>query len=418
MIHRLAKLVIIALLTPTALWAGPVVIHSFSDLEAARPAIAQAEDPVLALIKQLAPEFRLNYALAYDSGSNQIGDTKHPRAILSKFDGSLVVAFLGDRTHPESNYVEVMRRNADKFEFFHIDLKDPQAPLEANPELCKSCHGEDPLPVWDRYPSWHGMYGSDDDVVSDVMGERRKPEFKAYMEDYLKIGALEPRYAQLQRIQGTPTSPFAYDVYKGTSAFRPNLRIGQAMSIQLAQRLVERVARHPDFTKYAPAFMFDLFACGRMIQENDIEFESYVTMNKLLSAATATPSTQIRYFNNYSKLLGFSARDINLEDPNGNLESFREREGYWDGSDNFEMRFQTQFAKYAREQHLLGTDLSWLHLKTMGDRYEDYAEEAKDTGETSFDTYYDITIANDIYGGEEYRKFCVDMLGRSLKNLQ
>lgn len=190
-------------------------------------------DPVADFLRDLPLTLRSNPSLVYKSRSVQESSWQSPRVILADATSNIVYAFNGDPAHRGFDRIEAMEFDpvAAKFKFFEITFKAGAAVRSAdNPAECMSCHrGPDPRPNWESYDHWVGVYGSNDDRLTD---EEVRP-FK----EFLTSGLSRPRYNTLNLESKKPV--LGYSSHFGRLPDEPNI----AMTHKLADANFKRVAR-------------------------------------------------------------------------------------------------------------------------------------------------------------------------------
>lgn len=213
----------------------------------------------LAKLRARHPDFLANYTLAYRSLSLHGSSYQRPRAIVFGTTGKLVLTFNGGAGQRAGSNIEIMSFDETAgFSFREIQFKreqgaesvvkdsevefdSPQLRIsKANPAVCLQCHGEKtPLPIWEPYFNWPGMYGSNDDSLwsdpehsigrdlklKDGARDLEAEGFKAY----LSQRAPHPRYRHLPY----PYEGLRYDSIELDGPIpRPNLRLLQLLSEQ------------------------------------------------------------------------------------------------------------------------------------------------------------------------------------------
>jgi hypothetical protein len=132
------------------------------------------------------PDHLLLRTAAYDSNSMQGATFTEPRVIVFGPTAKLVFTFNGNQDQRGGESIEVMRFDDQKKDFnFHqitfekelkggpvidpdeIDFQNERVIIsKSNPSACLDCHSHaKPGPVWDNFPAWRGIYGSNDDLL-------------------------------------------------------------------------------------------------------------------------------------------------------------------------------------------------------------------------------------------------------------
>lgn len=234
------------------------------------------------LLAKLPADFRENYTLVYDSRSQQAGTKMAPRVLMFGKDAEMVIAFNGGEGKDEkSNAVEIaqFRPKTGKVELREIHF--PKTPSESvhysgrDPVECKQCHGDQPKYILRDYNVWPGMYGSDDDSLDQVPGE--KEAFDAFV----ATAKMHPRYRYLEKLGSGPQSAFPY--YNGPVRFsekvgeaenphrrlenQPNTRLTIYLLRRHALRSLAKIEKSPFFRKYQDAMIYLYLKCDTSHQE-------------------------------------------------------------------------------------------------------------------------------------------------------
>jgi hypothetical protein len=209
---------------------------------------------VEAVIEQLPRDLRENYTLAYDSQSLQGSSHDNPRAILFGRTARFVLTFNGDPSQPHYNAIEAMqfREETESFELYSIEFDEGAARFsERNPEVCASCHGTPPHPIWSSYEygdretrHWPGIYGSSHDAPA------LEAEENAAFERFRERAASHPRYRHL--VLSSAEAPwFPYATGPNLHRYRPNNRLGNLLARWHARQIVALIRGH-DFVDRHP----------------------------------------------------------------------------------------------------------------------------------------------------------------------
>jgi len=213
---------------------------------------------VAEIIERLPREYRENYTLAYDSDSLQGASYDNPRAILFGRTARFVLSFNGDPAQQHYHAIEAMqfREDTESFELYSISFEEGEAGITGpNPEVCASCHGSPPHPVWSSYEygeretrHWPGMYGSSHDAPVTI--EEEKAAFQRFRER----AHTHPRYRHLE-LSHPDSSWFPYATGPNQHRFRPNNRLGNLLARWHARQIVALIEQgdfideHPDVAR-------------------------------------------------------------------------------------------------------------------------------------------------------------------------
>ncbi len=224
------------------------------------------------VVTLLPASLRSRFVLMHDSRSLQEASYHAPRAILYSHDASFILTFNGEPEQRGYRSLETMEYEDERGAFvfrdisFAPDAGKERGPVvsEVNPARCRSCHGDDPRPIWDTYPVWPGAYG-------EVEGQRDGAEATAGLSAFLSERASSPRYRALvgaeslsERVAFSPTG--AYD---GRRVSSRNADFGARL-----QRLVYRAIARQVVT--APRFGAFRYALLASLDRQCLDLESFV----------------------------------------------------------------------------------------------------------------------------------------------
>ncbi len=199
------------------------------------------------VIPLLPSELRQSFTLQYQGAGLQDANKENPRAILFGKDGKFIITFNGDSTQRMGDDLEILEFNDHKqgFELHHISFDSGKVSYDRDLSKCVQCHtaaaNSNPFPIWGRYPSWRGSFGSLDDMV---FGREESPflAFKSHMPSH-------PRYRHLEPAAGSPVSPYSTEKVQ-TITFRPNSNLGSYLARLNAKSLAAQIKLQKDFEKY------------------------------------------------------------------------------------------------------------------------------------------------------------------------
>ncbi len=206
-------------------------------------------------------ELRSNYALVYKTrNASQHASPEAPRIINFSTNGRVYMATTGRSDVSGGN----------TFEFLIQDKKGNFRPISAaytaekgwvldrNPQLCKSCHGKVVRPIWDAYPYWPGVYGSDHDQLKklssaplgpgDAVAFKQSNELKE-LAGFLVKNARENRYQHLKGLQNK-----SYYTLADSNAY-----LSDVTSRAHARQLLTKLFDHPEFHRYQSWFFKTFF---------------------------------------------------------------------------------------------------------------------------------------------------------------
>lgn len=247
-----------------------IVIHSSIVFAAAQAGERITADRILKIIEKkeistidellpdLPAELRENYSLVYGTRNTaQHASELTPRVILFSDDGGFQLAFTGDESVQGGNRLEMITQQSDgSYSFSQVVLEKGKAPsLELNPAFCKSCHGKVPRPIWDAYPFWPGVYGSDHDKLKPAgnslyKGEEDAEKFLresreiASLNEFKRLKAGRDRYRHLRGLADADYTHLA-DL---------NAHYSNTLVESGARQVMIPLLNHPDFSRYRDSF--------------------------------------------------------------------------------------------------------------------------------------------------------------------
>ena len=250
--------------------AGAEQPNSFSQIQQ----IIETKQPksVEAFIASLSPELRSNFTLVYQSKSIQGASKESPRAVLFSKTGDLEISFNGASSQEGGSSVEVMNFYGPKSQrksSLHEITFDPKGAMPArisdpNPSRCISCHGSPPIPIWESYPSWPGVYGSHDDTLNNKnelppgskVDDSEEKSFKKFKAAVKANG----RYNKLL-FANNGDSPYlgANEDFGATdlhSSHRPNLRLTTALVGQAGMVVASELKKSPLYDQFKFSFIY------------------------------------------------------------------------------------------------------------------------------------------------------------------
>lgn len=250
---------------PSFLEQTPVV-SSKEVLDWVSPTQASPVTSVESLLAKLPEAYRTYFVLQYDSHSNHLSDTTHPRVIFFGPDAKLLLAFSGLPSDPHFNTVEMIEYDppAATYHFYSIHFEENQkVSVEIDPSDCKRCHGPDPKPNWEPYNLWPGAYGSLHDSILE-----RSSEKEAFI-NFLNHIPSSPRYQFLPQ-------PFHVEsedslgnknFYLLTAGVGPGSTLSMLLSSLNLDRIAKKIVQSPSHSRYRPAITAALLGCPEKIED-------------------------------------------------------------------------------------------------------------------------------------------------------
>jgi ankyrin repeat protein len=198
-----------------------------------------------ALVALLPRERRASYVLAYKTGGLQEGSPAHPRVIT--FAGRLFLSFNGDAAQKGHDVIEMLELDPDRarFELHELEIKKGRATWHGpNPPQCLTCHGEEPLPIWDSWYLWPGFYRSEQGALYPKEAELHR-QFEANMK--------EGRYRHLLRPSDAPVR-LRLGRYDFSSSIK-NIGMDALVQDTASDVFARRLAEEPTLRRYRYALL-------------------------------------------------------------------------------------------------------------------------------------------------------------------
>ncbi len=169
----------------SAIAQSPVMqqpITAQSVLEVARGSDGLSFEGFLERLYERFPKLTTAFALMHTSRSRQAATFLQPRVIHFANRGRLLLAYGSIPSESGAHNVEMIEFNPEtsRYDFFEIVFSPGSLTVERNPEVCSSCHSNDPHPLWESYPIWPGAYG---------VRDRREPTGRVVREKFQEFVA-------------------------------------------------------------------------------------------------------------------------------------------------------------------------------------------------------------------------------------
>jgi ankyrin repeat protein len=211
-----------------------------------REAVARCKiTSIDALIGLLPRERRASYVLAYKTGGLQEGSPAHPRVIT--YAGRLFLSFNGNPAHKGHDVLEMLEFDPDRarFELHELQIRKGRPTWHGpNPAECLTCHGEEPLPIWDSWYLWPGFYRSEQGALYPKEAELHR-QFEA--------NAKEGRYRHL-----LPPSDAPVRLRLGRQEFSASIKnivMDAVVQDMASDVLARRLAEEPKLRPYRYALL-------------------------------------------------------------------------------------------------------------------------------------------------------------------
>ena len=216
---------------------------SFDHDDLLNMAASNGHDSVAEFVGDLPVDLRENYVLMGESLSLQVTTPGHPRVLLFSPESGLMLAFTGNGDRKGGDRIEAIQYDPlqQRFLFTEIAFATGRTPqIHRDPEVCQSCHGAEPTPIWESYPAWPGVLPSSDGLFRS---EWEEGLYEAFLQNS-STGA----YAHLPE-------PDNYVVA------RTPVALSNFLAAQQAQFFADKIRRTTYFGDYELAFQGVLSSC-------------------------------------------------------------------------------------------------------------------------------------------------------------
>lgn len=241
---------------------------------------------IAAILERLPERFRSGYTLMYNSQSIQSSEFANPRVIMYGDDARTVMTFNGHAGQLGYERLEFATLNPKTEQIELAMIEFPMADTGfgkavasgPNPTLCTTCHGNDkPHYIWGQYARWPGAYGSMDDVLELVPGEKdnylaflttapQHPRYRNLVREFDSFTAVAPYRAAQPEMQ----NPLERSQYEFGIEQRTNFRFGALAMRNQARARAAQIAASPLFEKYKHGFAFALAGCDRFASDEAV----------------------------------------------------------------------------------------------------------------------------------------------------
>ncbi|MCB9537278.1 MAG: hypothetical protein H6704_13580 [Myxococcales bacterium] len=302
-------------------------------------ALAERHASVRDLLAALPRDALQRFTFVHDSrASNPAAvSAERPRVIRFGTDARTILAYTCEAGGPKRLEVITFDDAAARFRL-HLLSDGPAPPPDAegatrlervgagwaahDPASCRGCHGgDDPRPNWEGYPEWTGAFGSDNDKVGHLDGERfvANADGERYLA-FRRAAADDPCYATLP----WPTAGPAHYPYVALSKhenlrFRPNTGLTLALARLNARRLARKLRAHPRYAAVERALLREALGCA---PQADLEAEVRAALPRYASE----PDEPFDYYRfdprsprSGGPVLYFAGRHLGLRDADWNL---------------------------------------------------------------------------------------------------
>lgn len=206
-------------------------------------------------LSRLPEEMLQSYVLVYSSRSRQEASPQFPRVITYSNDARLIIAFNG---HPEHRgysklemieFIPATQRTAARFDFAELEFNPSGPPvMHKNPAMCMNCHTIQQRPNWDGYLLWPGVYGSEDDHLTNKFAGRdpevysQSTEYKAF-KSYLRtrVDQISQKKGRYRFLRDRDENPDGVLIPKLNAAAVPNLRFNILLHDLAFQRALSQL---------------------------------------------------------------------------------------------------------------------------------------------------------------------------------
>ncbi len=211
----------------------------------------------------LPKELRNNFTVQHQGFGLQGATSEKPRIILFGKDGKFILTFNGSNEQNMGNDLEILEFNEKKneFELHHVAFTPEAVKYDQNLSTCLSCHTSSadskPFPIWGRYPSWRGSFGSLEDRI---IGKEKVP-----FENFQRTALSHPRYQHLIFPDGSSASPYSDDRTE-TVTFRPNSTMGSYLARLNAKSIAKTISTRANFEKFLLLVSPSFFNCKEKME--------------------------------------------------------------------------------------------------------------------------------------------------------
>jgi hypothetical protein len=204
------------------------------------------------LIAGLPDDLRSRYVLVYSSHSLQAASPLYPRVIL--FSDRYFLAFHGDSTGVRFDILEAIQFDRDNRNFHFLTVQsDPtthKLAINHSPQECEKCHTGNLRPNWDPYKEWSGVYGSEDDQLSND----EQTHFYAFVDQAFAHGP--NRYQNLLGLKQNDVYPYG-NPDEASAVRRPNLALSETVNLENAYQIVRLLELSPLYDKLKNTLLFE-----------------------------------------------------------------------------------------------------------------------------------------------------------------
>jgi ankyrin repeat protein len=211
------------------------------------------------LLKILPARYLGQHTTAYFTLAAQDASPSYPQIIVYGETGKTMMTFNGHHSQNGFSNLEfiVYRDETKKFEMRDIRFpKNRNGKVlfsKKNPARCTTCHGQDPIPLWDTWTTWPGKF----------LGESasRTPVEDKYYQKFMS-NRNYGRYKYLPAVSHEPTRTFFEEIPLGKFA---NSKMDEIVTGLMSQK-VSKDFQNPKLTKYRYAILGAL-SCSDSIDE-------------------------------------------------------------------------------------------------------------------------------------------------------
>lgn len=293
-------------------------------------------------LHSIPEDIRARRTYAKRSLSLQAASPTHPRAILASPQGEFFLSFNGHGHQKGYDEIEIMALdNIESPKEWKVTslrmVNNKLVPID-NRARCIQCHGDPIRPIWNSYPNWPDLYGSIDDWMPDPedvtkdghgfhddlsMGRITNDKIdKALLEreQFLRFRELakdHPRYSALENVSDpkNPVYPYTHGYRSRNLAYRPNLNIGELLTLQHARVLANTIRENDFLKKYKHTALFGL-RCHNILnvdQEKKDKTLSFVAQEYYQLTQQSLDEGSFLIVGALLKLIGLKDHQLTLE---------------------------------------------------------------------------------------------------------
>lgn len=211
------------------------------------------------LLKILPSRYLGQHTAAFFTLAAQDASPEYPQIFVYGEDGKTMMTFNGHHSQNGFSNLEfvIYRDKSKKFEMRDIRFpknRNGEVSFSAkNPARCTTCHGQDPIPLWDTWTTWPGKF----------LGESssRTPEEEVYYQKFLS-NRNYGRYKYLPPVSFEPTKTYFEEIQLGKFA---NGKVDELLTGLMSQKIAKDL-KNPKLNNYRYALL-GVLSCSNPIED-------------------------------------------------------------------------------------------------------------------------------------------------------